>query len=48
MKPTKIEKLPCGGHALYGKDEKTKQEIQMAYVGPGLPIEVWGEIGDKK
>lgn len=48
MKYTKKEKLPCGGYALYAKDEKTKSEIQVAYVGSGLPIEVWGKDDEGK
>lgn len=48
MKYTKKEKLPCGGYALYAKDEKTKSEIQVSYVGPKLPIEIWGKDEEDK
>lgn len=48
MKYTKKEKLPCGGFALYAKDEKTKSEIQVSYVGPKLPIEIWGKDEEDK
>lgn len=42
----KTAKLECGGTAVYSIDPKTKQEVQVAYIGPGLPVEVW--LGDKK
>lgn len=48
MKYTKKEKLPCGGYSLYAKDEKTKSEIQVSYVGPKLPIEIWGKDEEDK
>lgn len=48
MKYTKKEKLPCGGYALFAKDEKSKLEIQVAYVGAGLPIEAWGKDEEDK
>lgn len=30
------KKLPCGGIAIYGIDIKTKQQIQIGYVGKNL------------
>lgn len=33
------KQLPCGGYAIFGIDIKTKNRIQIAYVGPGLPAE---------
>ena len=42
----KTKLLECGGTAVYAVDVKTKQEVQVAYIGPGLPVEVW--LGDKK
>lgn len=35
----KIKKLPCGGHAIYGKDIKTKTEAQIGYIGANLPLD---------
>jgi len=36
---TKLKQLPCGGYAVYGVDIKTKQEVQVGYIGPNLPLE---------
>ena len=30
------KKLPCGGIAIYGIDAKSKQEIQIGYIGKEL------------
>jgi len=35
----KVKKLPCGGHAIYGVDTKTKQLIQLGYIGANLPLD---------
>jgi len=35
----KIKKLPCGGHAILGKDTKTKAEMQIGYIGANLPLD---------
>ena len=37
----KTKLLECGGTAVYSVDSKSKQEIQVAYIGPGLPVEAW-------
>lgn len=37
----KTKKLECGGTAVYAVDAKSKQEVQVAYIGPGLPVEAW-------
>ena len=43
--PTKdkftAKKLPCGGIAIYGVDVKTKQVMQVGYIGPGLNAEAF-------
>jgi len=39
MEITKAKKLKEGGYALYGIDPKTKSEIQVGYIGEGLPLE---------
>jgi hypothetical protein len=36
---TKLKQLPCGGYAIYGIDIKTKQEVQVGYIGSKLPLE---------
>lgn len=28
--------LPCGGYAIFGIDQKSKNRIQIGYVGPNL------------
>lgn len=37
-KPNKIsgKKLPCGGIAIYGIDLKSKQLVQIGYIGKNL------------
>lgn len=35
------KKLPCGGLAIYGIDPKTKNRVQIGYLGKDLPIEAW-------
>jgi hypothetical protein len=42
----KTKLLDCGGTAVYSIDPKTKQEIQVAYIGPGLPVSAW--LGEDK
>jgi len=37
----RVKKLPCGGYAIYGIDFKTKQEVQVGYVGAGLNAEAY-------
>ena len=39
-KPT-AKKLPCGGIAIYGIDTKTKQTIQVGYIGANLNPEAF-------
>jgi hypothetical protein len=39
MEITKAKKLKEGGYALYGVDPKTKQEMQVGYIGEGLPLD---------
>jgi hypothetical protein len=34
------KQLPCGGYAIYGTDSK-KNRVQIGYVGPGLPADVY-------
>ena len=41
----KVKKLPCGGYAIYGIDFKTKQEVQVGYVGAGLNAEAYLPAG---
>jgi len=31
--------LPCGGYAIQGIDSKTKQSIQIGYIGKNLALE---------
>lgn len=35
----KVKKLSCGGYAVYGIDTKSKQEIQIGYIGANLNVE---------
>lgn len=37
----KVKKLPCGGYAIYGVDSKSKQEVQVGYIGAGLKLEAY-------
>lgn len=37
----KVKKLPCGGHAIYGVDPKSKQLAQVGYIGASLPVEAF-------
>jgi len=37
----KVKKLPCGGYAIYGVDFKSKQEVQIGYVGANLNAEAF-------
>lgn len=43
--PTKdkpiAKKLPCGGIAIYGIDNKSKQSIQIGYIGANLNPEAF-------
>lgn len=32
----KVKQLPCGGYAIYGVDIKSKQEVQVGYIGANL------------
>jgi hypothetical protein len=45
MDPTKekpvVKKLPCGGHAIYGIDFKSKQQVQIGYIGANLNLEAY-------
>jgi len=47
MEITKAKKLKEGGYALYGTDSKTKQEIQVGYIGENLNLEAWLPKGVK-
>lgn len=43
--PTKdkltAKKLPCGGTAIYGIDVKSKQVIQIGYIGANLNVDAF-------
>jgi len=47
--PTKekpvVKKLPCGGHAIYGIDFKSKQQVQIGYIGANLNLEAYLPAG---
>ena len=47
MKFTKCEKVD-GGWALYAMNEKEKKEVQVCFVGAGLPLEAWVDLKDLK
>jgi hypothetical protein len=47
MKITRAEKIE-GGWALYGINEKEKKEVQVCFVGAGLPLEEWVDLKDVK
>lgn len=34
-----IKKLPCGGYAIMGIDIKSKQIVQVGYIGPNLLLD---------
>lgn len=40
-----VKKLPCGGYAIYGIDNKSKQEIQVGYIGSNLNVEAFLPAG---
>ena len=35
------KQLPCGGHAIYNVDAKTKTPVQIGYIGAKLPLDGW-------
>lgn len=39
-KPT-VKKLPCGGHAIFTIDQKSKQLTQTGYIGASLEVDKW-------
>jgi len=36
-----VKKLPCGGYGIYGIDIKSKQHIQIGYIGAKLNLEAY-------
>ena len=42
-----VKKLPCGGHAIYSIDIKSKQQIQVGYIGANLNLEAYLPVGTK-
>jgi hypothetical protein len=47
MKATRIEKVD-GGTALFAIDPKSKTEVQIAFCGDALPLEVWCDLSEVK
>jgi len=43
-KPT-VRRLPCGGHAIFAVDPKTKQSTQIGYIGKNLPLDGYMPAG---
>jgi hypothetical protein len=43
-KPT-VKLLPCGGHAIFAVDPKTKQSTQIGYIGKNLPLDGYMPAG---
>jgi len=41
----KVKKLPEGGWAIYGIDNKEKKEIQIGYIGENLNVEAFLPAG---
>jgi hypothetical protein len=36
-----VKQLPCGGHAVFTLDSKTKQLTQTGYIGPKLELSAY-------